>query len=80
MKKGGFAIMGIGAMIALVSAAIKGREAASIGIIGGADGPTKIIVSEINLYKNKYASNAPNGSDKPLINVFLIALYFELVA
>lgn len=45
MKKGGFAIMGIGAMIALVSAAIKGREAASIGIIGGADGPTAIFVT-----------------------------------
>lgn len=45
MKKAGFAIMGIGAMIALVSAAIKGREAASIGIIGGADGPTAIFVT-----------------------------------
>ena len=45
MKKAGFAIMGIGAMIALVSAAFKGREAASIGIIGGADGPPAIFVT-----------------------------------
>jgi hypothetical protein len=40
---------------------------------------TPIIVLDINLYKNKYDKSAPIGSDNPLNNVFLNALYFEPV-
>lgn len=36
-----------------------------------------IIVSDINLYKNKYAIKAPNGSDKPLRKTLINDFFLE---
>ena len=45
MKKTGVAMMILGALLALVCMAVGRKESASIGVIGGADGPTAILVA-----------------------------------
>lgn len=45
MKKVGIAAVIAGAVLAVWSALVRHRESATIGIIGGADGPTAIFVA-----------------------------------
>ena len=45
MKKTGVAMLILGALLVLVCMAVGQRESASIGVIGGADGPTAILVA-----------------------------------
>ena len=47
MKKIGIGVIATIIIILIISLGMKFRHSASIGIIGGADGPTSVIVGEI---------------------------------
>ena len=47
MKKNGIGVFGIAVIILIIGLGMKFQRSSTIGIIGGADGPTAVFVSEV---------------------------------
>ena len=66
-------------LLALVLSFLTGcaKESASIGVIGGADGPTAIMVSGPNLSTDGMMSNIPLGAIAfGIILIFVVVIMF----